>query len=139
MAATRVEPELAAWLESLPACTAVGAKVYPFAGVQQNPDWPFVTYHRVTGGRIRGLKGPVGVSRPLLQLDVFGKTYDSAANLAAAIREALDALCQTRLLNDRPIQYTRAEDDGDNFEPPPHGDEVTQYRVTIPVHIWFVE
>lgn len=139
MAATLVEPELAAWIESLTACTAVGAKVYPFASVPQEPAWPFVTYHRVTGSRIRSLKGPVGVSRPLLQVDVFGKTYQSATSLAAAIREELDRLCQTTLPNGRPVQFTMVEDDKDDFEPPPHGDEVTQYRVTLPVRIWFRE
>jgi hypothetical protein len=137
--ATLVEPELAAWIESLAACTAVGAKVYPFAAVPQNLAWPFVTYHRVSGGRVRSLKGPVGVSRPHLQVDVFGKTYASATQLAAGIREELDRLCQTRLPNGRPIQFTAVEDDGDDYEAPPFGDEVPQYRVTLPVRIWFVE
>lgn len=139
MADTLVEPELAAWVESLAACTAVGAKVYPFSGVPQNPSWPFVTYHRVSGSRIRSLKGPVGVSRPMLQIDVFGKSYASATQLAAGIRESLDRLCQTTLPNGRPVQFTMVEEDGDAFEPPPHGDEITQYRVTLPVRIWFVE
>jgi hypothetical protein len=138
--ATRVEPELVAWIEGLAPCVAVNAKVYPFAAVPQQPTWPFVTYHRVSGSRVRSLKGPVGVSRPSLQLDVFGKTYKSATELASAIREELDQLCQTTLpSNGRPVQFTAVEDDGDAFEEPPHGDEVTQYRVTLPVRIWFRE
>jgi hypothetical protein len=141
VAATLVEPELAAWVEGLTACVTAGAKVYPFAGVPQNVAWPFVTYHRVSGSRVRSLKGPVGVSRPLLQIDVFGRTYLSATNLAAAIREELDRLCQTRLAGGatRPVQFTMVEDDGEAFEEPPHGDEITQYRVTLPVRIWFAE
>lgn len=136
---TLVEPELAAWIEGLSACIAAGAKVYPFASVPQNLAFPFITYHRVSGSRIRSLKGPAGVSRPHLQIDVFGKTYLIATSLAAAIREALDGLNQTTLPSGRPIQTTWVEGDGDDFEPPPFGDEVSQYRVTLPVRIWYRE
>jgi hypothetical protein len=141
---TVIELDLAAWIEALPACVAAGAKVYPWKGVPQYPSWPYVCYHRITSGRVRSTKGPVGVSKPLLQVDVFAKTYLAAARLAGEIRESLDTLSGD-LLNGRRVQVSIAgdewgsSDDGDDPTQPPHGDEVTQFRVSIPLRLWFEE
>jgi hypothetical protein len=144
VAVTVIEFDLATWIEALAAVSQAGAKVYPWGGVPQKVTWPFVCYHRVTGSRIRSTKGPVGVSRPLLQVDVFAKTYMGAANLAAEIREALDELSGD-LVNGKRVQVvltddeTGPTDDGDDPTAPPHGGEVSQFRVTIPVRVWFEE
>lgn len=144
MAVTVIEFDLAAWLEQLPQVVAVPAKVYPWGGVPQNVAWPFICYHRVTGGRIRSTKGPVGVSRPLFQIDVFAKTYKAAKNLAAEIREELDDV-SGGTMNGRRVQVAIAEDetgptdDGDDPTNPPHGGEVSQFRESIPVRLWFEE
>lgn len=145
--ATLIEWELAAWLEALPACTAVSAKVYPWGRAPQSTATrPFVLYHRVSGGRLRSLAGPSGVSHPRIQIDVVGRDYLVVRRLSAAIREALEDLAagselvaggklvQVAMVNDE-----RDADDTDPDQEPKHGDEQTEHRAMIDVTIWFAE
>lgn len=145
--ATVIELDLAAWLEALPALAThtPAVKVYPMSGVPQSPSWPFVTYHRVSGSRLRHTRGVGGTNRVTVQVDVFGLRYREVKVLAAAVREALDGLSSDTLAG-RYVQVAMAEDvgggdgdDGDDAVPPPHGDEATQFRETIPLRIWYRE
>jgi hypothetical protein len=145
--ATVIELDLQAWVEALPALAAATppVRVYPFSGVPQNPAWPFVTYHRVSGSRLRHTRGVGGTNRVTVQFDVFAKTYRAAVLLAAAVREGLDGL-SSDALNGRLVQWCAAEDvgegdveDGGHAVPPQFGDEVTQFRETVPVRIWYRE
>lgn len=140
MPVTIIEDVLGDWLAALPEVAAAGGRVYPFAAVPQAAAFPFVTYHRAATSRVWCTRGPVGVSRPLLQIDVFALTYKEAATLAAVIREALAALSGD-LLGGRRVQVAIPDEagGGDDPLPPPHGDEVAQHRHTIPLKIWFQE
>lgn len=145
MAATIIEPELAAWIEALGAATSVGAKCYPWARAPQQAGKPFVLYHRIDGGRIRTLGGPSGLSCPLIQLDVVGRDYQQVRLLAAAIREGLEALTHGSYLKagGKRVQVAivaseRDADDGD--VQPQHGDEyAAEHRVILETRIWFEE
>lgn len=146
---TIVEDELAAWVEALAACAAAGAKVYPFAQVPQNPAYPHLTYHRVSGRRMRTLKGPNGVSYPRVQLDVWARTYKAAKELAAAVRVALESFLRAEFdagrvprfaaTTGRILQAVIVHDESDAAEEPGHGDEVSEFRVTLDTQIWFRE
>jgi hypothetical protein len=138
MATTVIEDKLAAWLAAHPDLNPIhGGRVYPFNGVPQNTAWPFLAYWRVSGGRVRSLAGPSGVSHPRLQLDCFGLKYADAKRLAGAVREALRAIRgDVGGLN---VQVAVDDDDRDEAASPIHGDEVTQFRITVEVCVWFNE
>lgn len=140
---TLIEFVLAAWIEALSVCTAVGAKVYPWGNAPQaTATKPFVLYHRVYGGRVRSLDGPSGVSKPQIQLDVVGRNYLVVRRLAADIREALEAVDHGYDMGGRRVQVALPLDDVDADDGdvrPHHGDELTEHRATIDLEIWFDE
>lgn len=146
---TIIEDELRAWLESLGAMTAAGARVFPWGEVPQSPHYPHLTYHRVTGMRMRTLQGPSGVSYPRVQIDVWARTYKAAKELAAAVRVALESFPRTELdagrtprfvaTTGRILQAVIVHDESDAAEEPGHGDEVSEFRVTLDTQIWFRE
>lgn len=146
---TIIEDELRAWLESLAAMTAAGAKAYPWGEVPQNPAYPHLTYHRVSGRRMRTLKGPNGVSHPRVQIDVWARAYKVAKQLAAAVRVAIESFLRTEFdagrvprfvaTTGRILQAVIVHDESDAAEEPGHGDEVSEFRVTLDTQIWFRE
>jgi hypothetical protein len=142
---TVIEDALAAWIEALPAAVALGAKVYPFASAPQAGPRPYVTYHRIRGGRIRSLTGPSGVSHPRIQLDTWSRDYKQGKQLHQAIVEAIDGFSSYSgtLMTGRTVQVAIVEDEYDFQDafntPPRHGDEVSEYRFLIELSIWFKE
>lgn len=146
---TIIEDELRAWLDALAVMTAAGAKTYPWGEVPQNPSYPHLTYHRVSGQRMRTLKGPNGVSHPRIQLDVWARSYKTAKELAALVRVALDAWVGAEIAagrvprfvatTGRILQAVIVHDESDAAEEPGHGDEVSEFRVTLDTQIWFRE
>jgi hypothetical protein len=146
---TIIEDELRVWLEALAATTAAGAKAYPWGEVPQDPAYPHLTYHRVAGSRMRTLRGPNGVSYPRVQLDVWARSYGAAKNLAAAVRVALEAWVGAEqaagrtprfvATTGRILQAVIVHDESDAAEEPGHGDEVSEFRVTLDTTIWFRE
>lgn len=144
MPTTVIEDRFAAWLAALPEVVAqAGGRVYPFGEVEQNTDWPFVTYFRVTGPRMWHLRGTSGVSHPTLQIGCHGRTYKTARRLADAVRLAIDAFRRGDM-GGLFVQSIRVGDDRDSgpADPdldPPHGDFVAQPCVSFDVTIWFEE
>jgi len=140
---TIIDDELAAVLAAIPAAVAIhGGRVYPFAGVPQNAAWPHQTYHQVGGGRMGSTEGPTtGVSHPRYQVDSWGRTFRAARRLADATRLYLDGLGGAGPVTwgGRTVRAVLVTDPRDLSEDPPHGDEVSEYRVSIDVTIWFDE
>ena len=140
---TIIEFVLAAWIEARPEAVAVDAKVYPWGKApQRTATKPFVLYHRVSGGRVRSLEGPSGVSRPRIQLDFVGRDYLVVRRLCAAVRQALELIAHGDLMGGRKVQVAVAVDeyDADDADVAPHhGDEQTEFRTIIDLEIWFDE
>ncbi len=132
-----IEDALAAWIEEQPEALALEAKVYPFASAPQGTGRPYVTYHRVAGGRLKSLTGPSGVSHPRIQLDFWGRDYKQVKRLHQATTQT------GTQMQGRTVQVAEVLDEFDNpdaFDTPPrHGDELAEYRLTIDLKIWFVE
>lgn len=145
MAGIVIEDALASWIEALPAADLVTAKVYPWAKAPQSTATrPYVLYKRISGGRIRSLTGPSGVSHPRIQLDVFGRDYEAVRDLAQAIRDALDGFNTTGdgTMSGRTVQVGIVHDDFDGNEDderPQHGTELAEHRFTLDLTIWFAE
>lgn len=144
-----IEDELLTWLESLPAMSAAGAKVYPWGEVPHGPSYPHLTYFRVSGSRVRSLEGPDGVSNPRLQLDVLARDAKTAKVLAAAVRVALEVFVKEEraagreprfvATTGRILQAVIVHDCTDAAEEPGHGNEQSEHRVTLDTTIWFQE
>lgn len=138
-----IEDKLAAWLAALPGVIAVAnGRVYPFMAVPQNAEWPHLTFHRVGGPRLGSLGGrTTKVSHPRVQLDAWARTYDGAKLLAQAVRLALDGLGGDGRVNmgGVTVQAAIVGDDRDDADDPLHGDEVSEFRVSMDVVIWFEE
>lgn len=137
---TVIEDALAAWLRDLPAVRDdAGGRVYPWAGIPQNTAWPLLAYHLVDGQRLRSLTGPSGVGHSRLQIDALGLKYPEAKGLADAVRVALEGDLPGQTIGGKYVQSCIVHGARDESTPPPHGDEVTQFRVCLDLTIWFVE
>lgn len=144
MPTTVIEDRLAQWVALVPAVASdAGGRVYPFGEVPQNTGWPFVTYFRVSGPRLRRLKGPAGVSHPTIQIGCHAQTYKAARRLADAVRQAMDefgrgnmgGLFVQSMITGEDRDYGPSDGDVE----PPHGNEVAQPCVSFDVTIWFEE
>ena len=138
-----IEFVLRTWIESLPAAQDVSLKVYPWAKAPQGTATrPFCLYHRVSSGRLRSLSGPSGVSYPTIQLDFVSRDYDEVRRVASAVRTALEAIQHGYLMGDHTIQSAIVGDLMDATDAdvdPAHGDQASEFRVSMDVKIWFVE
>lgn len=144
MPTTVIEDRLAQWVALVPGVIQnAGGRVYPFGEVPQGTAWPFVTYYRVSGSRLRHLKGPAGVSHPMIQIGCHAKTYKQARTLADALRVAMDdfgrgdmgGLFVQSMITGPDRDYGPKDEDLD----PPHGDVRAQCCVSFDVTIWFEE
>lgn len=150
MPTTIIEDKFAAWIATrndpaaLPSVVPLaGGRVFPFGEIPQNTDWPFVSYFRVTGPRLRHLRGTSGVSMPTIQIGCHAKTYKQAKRLADALRIAIDSFGRGDM-GGITIQSMKTGEDRDcgpldNDLDPPMGDEVAQPCVSFDVTIWFAE
>jgi hypothetical protein len=77
---------------------AVAARVFP-SPAPQNSVYPFITFQRISGQRVRSLAGPSRVALPVFQIDVWadsreqlqgGNSYMASRAIADAVRHALD-------------------------------------------------
>lgn len=140
---TLIEDVFAAYVAALPDVVSIaGGRVYPFAKVPQNADWPHVTYHRVSGGRVGSLRGRTTLlAHPRIQIDCFARSYDQAKLLADAIRLAIDGLGGDGpvTMGGMTVQAVIVDDDHDATADPMHGDEVAEPRVSMDAHVWFQE
>ncbi|HJZ57305.1 MAG TPA: DUF3168 domain-containing protein [Gemmataceae bacterium] len=137
---TVIEDLLAAWLAARPAVASdAGGRVYPWEKVPQNGPKPYLTYHRITGGRLRSLAGPTtGVSHPLIQIDVWGD-YASVKRIGDAVRQDLEQVLPQTEIGGHRVQACIVHNDADDAEDPLHGDEATECRVRLDTTIWFEE
>jgi hypothetical protein len=144
MPTTVIEDKLAAWIAALPAVQSqAGGRVHPFGEIPQGTDWPFVSYFRVMGPRLRHLRGTSGVSHPTIQIGCHARSYGQAKRLADSVRVAMDAFGRGDMggIIVQSMITGSDRDFGPNDEDlnPPHGDEVAQPCVSFDVTIWFEE
>lgn len=138
-----IEFVLAAWIEALPDSVDVGLKVYPWAKApQRTATKPLCLYHRVDGARMRSLSGPSGVSHPQIQLDFVGRDYLVVRRIASSVRKSLEDLPVNYIMGGRTVQVAMCNDERDSTDgdvEPKHGDEASEFRVSLDFRIWFLE
>lgn len=90
MGPTTVEESLYAYLSGYAGLTAlVGTRIYPRL-LPDEPTYPAVTYHRISGRNIRTLAPPtVAAVEARFQFSCWGLAYADARNVASQIEDAL--------------------------------------------------
>lgn len=68
----------------------VGARIYPLV-LPQNPTYPALTYELIEPRTIMTLSGPISLSNPQIELNVWARTYKEAKELAGHCNSAVVA------------------------------------------------
>lgn len=127
-----IEEDLAAFLLAGAAVAAlVENRLYPLT-IEQKAELPALTYQRISGPRVRSLKGPSKLAHPRFQIDCWGSTYGSAKTVAQAVRQRLDGY--RGLMGSTSVGEVILESDTDDFEP-----DTGLYRVSMDFIIWHKE
>lgn len=94
-----IEADVRTYLLADSAVTALIAdRVYPLQ-LPQSAALPAVTYQRVSGTEGITYDGPSGLGRSRLQFDCWATTYGSVVEVFSAIKSALRAYPETRIVN----------------------------------------
>jgi hypothetical protein len=123
----------------------IGDRIFPGERPQKSA-LPAIVYRRVTGPRVRHLRGPAGLAHPTIELECWAATVSEAKALAELVRLSrgpgdepftLEAFAGT--MGEHQVQATNLLDDADDLERPAHGEEGGPHRVTMDLVIWFEE
>lgn len=69
--------------------SVLGGRVFPKHRPQQ-PAYPAIVYHRISGPREHSHDGASGLAHPRFQFDCYAPTYAGAKDLSERVRAALD-------------------------------------------------
>lgn len=95
-----VESDLYTLLKDDAAVAAlVSNRIFPLL-MPQNPAFPAITYHRVSGPRVHSHGGPSGLASPRFQVSCWAKSYAAVRDLAEKVRLALDGRMGALLQNE---------------------------------------
>lgn len=125
---------LPAWVATQSDLVAlVGDRVGPWQSAQGEV-LPRIVYHRISGGNVRSLTGPSGLSRERWQIDCYGATYSSAEAVARKIKGRkgdvrLDGYRGT--LAGVVVRACLLEDDRDEPIPPADASDRATYCVSL--------
>lgn len=133
MAASDIESAIFSKLSSSSELVAVVAsRIYP-QWLDQETDYPALSFFRVDTPRLVALDGPVKLATPRFQFDIFTLKYADLAAGAKALRDSLDGFSGTA--DGFLISYAKLTDERDEpFEP-----ETKTYRRILDFEIWHYE
>lgn len=118
-----LEQKIFSHLSTTTSITALsGTRLYPVI-LPQNPTYPAITYQRVAGVRINSLSGYSTLENPVMQVDVWAKTYEEAISLSGAVITAME--------NSTSFKCTLPHTPIDIYE-----DEIEAYRREMDFSIW---
>lgn len=64
------------------------ATTYPLIAPQTQLA-PFITYQRITGSGFDDLKGPTGLERAVIQIDVYSEEFEQTKTLSRSVQDIL--------------------------------------------------
>lgn len=109
----------------------LGTRMHP-GRLPQTPTYPALVYKRVSGVRVRHLRGPAGLAHARLQLDVYAATYAQGKAVADRIRVVLDDLAAD--YGSVVVQGAFLLMEQDVFE-----EAVDKHRVILDYEVWYQE
>lgn len=113
-----IEAALAKHVTEAPQTAAhIGGRMYP-KRLPQNPTYPAIVYHRVSGNREHSHDSSSGLAHPRIQLDVYARTHVEAKAVAEAVRSVLDGLPAGKLGGSAGVDTSGVflEDDDDGYD-----------------------
>ncbi|MGF7429585.1 DUF3168 domain-containing protein [Thermoanaerobacterium thermosaccharolyticum] len=102
----------------------VDNRIYPMI-LPQKPQFPAITYQKISGPRINSKSGDSGLSYPRIQFNCWGKTYLEAKQVAMVVIDAMN-------------KFTNGEatiqDEHDSYEP-----DTNLFYISVDFIIWYNE
>lgn len=114
----------------------VAERVHPVMAPGK-PTLPFIVYRRVGIQRSQALGGPMGLPRLTLEFNIYGATYDSARQVADAVRACLDGYGGS--LENTTVEQTSLESESDDFVSLAGAELPAVYAVTQNYDVWYQE
>lgn len=109
----------------------VASRIYPDQA-PQNPTVPYVTYRRISTGRVSLLATDTDISMPRFQMSAWSDDRDQAVAVAAQIRDAFQRYSGTNA--SIVILDSYLENEIDLYEP-----DTKLYQVIVDFEIWHRE
>lgn len=109
----------------------IGTRIWPNK-LPQGAELEAITYTRVSGVRLKTLKGLAGLARPSFQIDCWAEKYTEVKTLANAVRAVLDGYQGT--VNTIRIDRIQILNEVDDFNP-----ELHLYRVIQDYEVFHAE
>ena len=109
------------------------AKVFPLAVPERDSagnkvNLPWVTWRRAGIQRSQTLGAPLGLPRVSVEYSIFGATYESARDIADAMRSILDGYGGT--VDNTTVEQTSLENESDDFVQLAGAEMPAAYQVT---------
>lgn len=122
--------------ESPSVARLVGFRQYPTGSVV-GEQLPFIAWRRTGIGRTQTLQAPAGLPRVTLDLAVYAATYESAREVADAVRVVLDGYGGSVLGCN--LSQCSLENETDDLVTLAGGDLPPVYQVTQTYDVWWQE
>ncbi|HQO33131.1 MAG TPA: hypothetical protein PLG59_00605 [bacterium] len=127
--------DFAALLNSIqPIAQAVAGRIYPAWNRDRGKDTPTILYEKIAVDRDEplGMGGRGGLANYTIALEVLGKSYRQAREVAEKVRINLD--CKSETVGDTEFQLIRIIGESDEFI-----EETNIYKTTFDLEVWASE
>jgi hypothetical protein len=114
----------------------IGSRIYPVLA-PASASLPLVTWRRAGIERQQTLGAPMGLPRVTVEFSIYGTTYESAREIADAMRVVLDGYGGT--IDNTVVRQTSLEQESDDFVTLAGADMPPVYQVTQSYDVWWQE
>lgn len=116
--------------------TLIGSHIYPVLAPATAP-LPLVTWRRTSISRSQTLSAPMGVPQVTVEYQIYAGTYETAREIADAMRLVLDGYGGT--VDNTTVRQTSLENEVDDFVQLQGSDLPAVYQITQTYDVWWQE
>lgn len=116
--------------------TLIGSRIYPVMAPASAP-LPLVTWRRAGISRSHTLSAPMGVPQVTIEYQIYAATYETARDIADAMRVVLDGYGGT--VDNVTIRQTSLENEVDEFVQLQGSELPAVYQITQNYDVWWQE
>lgn len=114
----------------------IGTRIYPVLAPAA-AQLPLVTWRRSGITRAQTLGGPMGVPQVSVEYSIFAATYETAREIADAMRVTLDGYGGT--VDNTTVRQTALDNESDEFVQLQGSDLPAVYQITQSYDVWWQE
>lgn len=114
----------------------IGTRIYPVLAPAA-AQLPLVTWRRSGIVRAQTLGGPMGVPQVSVEYSIFASTYETAREIADAMRVTLDGYGGT--VDNTTVRQTALDNESDEFVQLQGSDLPAVYQITQSYDVWWQE